>query len=63
MYLVKKMGYMLFNFFEINEEQRIDAQSKKSFIVTPRNLDPLLDIDPRAPYNEADQNEELLLYK
>ena len=62
-YMVKRMGYILFNFFDINEEMRIDTASKRTFVVTPKNMDTLLDLDPRAPYKEEDSNEELLLYR
>ena len=62
-YVVKKMGYILLSFFELTEEMRIDGASKKSFVLTPRNMDTLLDLDPKAGYNEADNNEEVVLYK
>ena len=52
------MGYILFNFFDINEEMRVDASSKRTFVVTPKNMDTLLDLDPRAPYSDDDSNEE-----
>jgi len=42
---------------------RIDSNSKKTFVVTTRNMDPILSFDARAPYNEEDANEELLLYR
>ena len=42
----------------------VDGASKKTFVVTPRNMDVLLDIDTRAPYDEKeDSQEELLLYQ
>ena len=63
MYVVKRMGYILLNFFDVSEEMRIDPASKRTFVVTLKNMDAILDLDPRAPYNEADSNEELLLYK
>ena len=62
-YVVKKMGYILLSFFEMSEDMRIDGASKKSFVLTPRNMDTLLDLDPKAAYNEADSNEEVVLYK
>ena len=63
MYMVKRMGYILFSFFEISEEMRIDGSSKRTFVVTAKNMDVLLDLDTKSPYNEQESNEELLLYK
>ena len=63
MYMIKRMGYILFSFFEINEEMRIDGSSKRTFVVTAKNMDVLLDLDTSAPYNDKEANEELLLYK
>ena len=58
------MGYVLINFFELNSvDLRIDGAAKKTFVVTLKNMDILLDLDSRAPYDEAESNEELLLYK
>jgi len=57
------MGYMLFSFFEISEEMRFDIASKRTFVLTSKNMDVILDLDPRAPYIETENNEELLLYK
>ena len=62
-YLVKRMGYILISFFEVEEDYRIDGATKKAFVMTAKNLDVILDLDPRAPYDSADSNEELLLYK
>ena len=57
------MGYMLFSFFELTGEMGVEGSSKKTFVVTARNMDVLLDLDPRAKYDEAeDASEELLLY-
>ena len=63
MYLVKRMGYILFSFFEVSGEMRIDGASKRTFVVTPKNMDAILDLDPRSPYDADEANEELLLYK
>jgi len=60
---VKRMGYILFNFFSLDDEMRLDGSSKRSFVVTAKNIDVLLDLDPRAPYKEEDANGDLLLYK
>ena len=63
-YLVKRVGYILFNFLEMTEDYRIDGATKKTFVMTAKNLDAILDLDPRAKYDAGeDSNEELLLYK
>ena len=62
-YVVKRLGYLLFGFFELNQDQSMDVASKKTVVVTSRTMDTLLDLDTRASYNEADTNEELVLYQ
>ena len=63
-FLVKRVGYILFNFMEMTEDYRIDGATKKTFVMTAKNLDTILDLDPRAKYDASeDTNEELLLYK
>ena len=62
-YVVHRNGYILFSFFELGEDARVDGASKKTFVLTAKNLDSLLGLNIHAPYNEADQNEELILYK
>ena len=52
MYMVKRMGYILFSFFDISEEMRIDGSSKRTFVVTAKNMDVLLDLNTKSPYNE-----------
>ena len=54
MYLVKRMGYILISFFEISEEMRIDGASKRTFVVTAKNMDSILDLDTRGKFNESD---------
>ena len=63
LYIVKRMGYILFTFFELTNEMRVEGSSKKAFVVTAKNVDTILDIDTRSKYSEADSNEELMLYK
>lgn len=48
---------------ELTEEMRLDGASKKTFVMTAKNMDVILDMDTRAPYNEDESNEELLLYQ
>jgi len=62
-YVVKRNGYVLFGFMELTEEMRLDGASKKTFVMTSKNMDVILDMDTRAPYNEDESNEELLLYQ
>lgn len=63
-YLVKRVGYILFSFLEMTDDFRIDGSTKKTFVMTAKNLDAILDLDPRAKYDaDEDSNEELLLYK
>ena len=62
-YTVKMMGYILFVFFDVNDGFQVDTASKRTFVVTPKNMDALLDLDPRAPFDAKDANEELILYK
>lgn len=63
-YIVKRMGYVLINFFELDKnDMRIDGSNKKTFVVTLKNMDVILDLDTRAPFDEAESNEELMLYK
>ena len=63
-YFVRRNGYILLNFFQLNEEMRVEIESKRTFIVTAKNMDPLLDLDTRSHYDANDlRNEELLLYK
>ena len=63
-YLVKRVGYILFSFLEMTDDFRIDGSTKKTFVMTAKNLDAILDLDPRAKYDaNEDSNEELLLYK
>ena len=63
-YFVRRNGYILLSFFQLNEEMRVEAESKRTFIVTAKNMDPLLDLDPKSYYDANDsRNEELLLYK
>ena len=62
-YIVKRNGYVLFGFMELTEEMRLDGASKKTFVMTAKNMDVILDMDTRAPYNEDESNEELLLYQ
>ena len=57
------MGYIILNFFEVSEEMRIDGATKKTFVVTTKNMDVILDLDPKAPFNKNDSNEDMLLYK
>ena len=48
----------------MTEEMRIDGASKKTFVLTMRNMDTILDLDPKSPFKEdADDNEQLILYK
>ena len=61
--MIAKAGYILLTFFDLDDDMRIDGVGKKTFVVTTRNMDPLLDLDPRAPYDESEVNEQLLLYK
>ena len=63
MYSVKRMGYLLLSFFDMTEEGRIDSASKKTFVITAKNMDIILALDAKAPYSESDSNEELMLYK
>ena len=63
-YTVSRMGYIIVSFFELTEgDLRIDGATKKTFIVTLKNMDVLLDLDSSAPFNSEVQNEELMLYK
>lgn len=57
------MGYILMNFFDMTEDLRLDTSSKRTFVVTPKNMDVILDLDPRTPYNNDESNEELMLYR
>ena len=63
MYMIKRMGYILFSFFEISEDMRVDGSSKRTFVVTAKNMDVLLDLDTSSSYDDKQANEELLLYK
>lgn len=57
------MGYIILNFFDVNEEMRIDGASKKTFVITIKNIDTIFDLDPRAPFNKDDSNEDMMFYK
>ena len=46
------MGYILFNFFDLQEDMRLDQASKRTFVVTAKNIDTLLDLDPKTAFNE-----------
>ena len=62
-YVISKSGYILFSFFDLDDDMRIDGSGKKTFVVTQRNMDPLLDLNPQAPFDKNEVNEQLLLYK
>lgn len=62
-YLVNKHGYILFSFFDMDEANRIDGASKKTFVVTSKTVDSILDLDSRSAFDKAGSNEEMLFYK
>lgn len=53
----------MISFFDLSDEMRIDGASKKTFVVTAKNVDSLLDLAPRSPFNKDESNEDMLFYK
>ena len=47
----------------MNAEMKLVLESKKSIVVSAKNIDTLLGLDINGRYHEEDQNEELVLYK
>ena len=55
---MSRAGYIILNFFELSRDDfRVEGAGKKTFIVTLKNMDVLLDLNTSAPYIENDQND------
>ena len=64
-YSVGHSGYILFNFMQQDKEtQKVDVTTKKSFIMTPKSMDVIMDLDLKSPYDEKlDAEAEIAFYK
>ena len=62
-YSVSKAGYIIISFFNLSEESRIEIDSKKVFVLTAKNFDVILDLDTKAPFQESEQNEDMMFHQ
>ena len=64
-YSVGHSGYIVFNFMQMEgETSKVDIATKKSFIMTPKSMDVIMDLELDRPYDEEKDSEaEIAFYR
>ena len=51
-YLAMKNGYICFHFIKVDEQRNIILNTKRTFVMTPKNIDVVLGLDLYRRYDK-----------
>lgn len=54
-YVVSLNGYLLCEFADFDDKRQLQIQTRKTFILTPKNMDIFLDIDYTSKFDDAEE--------
>ena len=62
-YLAMKNGYVCFHFIKLDTQKNIIINTKKTFVMTPKNIDVMLGLELERRYvKEYDEEGEVAFY-
>ena len=62
-YLAMRNGYLCFHFFKLDDQKNVLISSRKTFVMTPKNIDVILGLELERKFDkDLDEQGDVAIY-